>query len=108
MQQVMVVLVTVGNEDEAAHIARSLVSEKLAACVNILPSIRSIYSWQGEICDDPELLLIIKTQKSLFPDLKRRIQELHSYDVAEVIALPVDLGSADYLDWVVANTEPTH
>ncbi len=101
---VIVVLVTVGNQEEGLRIAQTLVDERLAACVNMIPAIRSIYRWKGEICDDPEALLLIKSRRELFPRLEARVKELHSYDVAEIIALPVTTGSADYLGWVVENT----
>ena len=80
--------------------------EKLAACVNMVPGIRSIYTWKGEVCDDEEHLLIIKTQTNRFPPLKKRVQELHSYEVAEIIALSVTEGASEYLKWVVETTTP--
>ena len=89
--------------DRAAELARSLVGEKLAACVNILPSVRSIYRWDGELCDDEESLLVIKTASERVPALSKRLIELHPYDVPEVIALPVreGVGNAQYLQWGV-------
>ncbi len=102
---VLVLFVTVGNEDEALNIARAIVNEKLAACVNIIPAIRSIYMWQGEVCDDKELLLLIKAPRRLFSKLMSRIKELHSYEVPEVIAVSLSEGIEDYLSWVVDVTE---
>ena len=102
----IVVLVTVPNEEEAARIARALVEERLAACANIIPSVRSIYRWKGEVCDDSECLLVIKTLWDRFDDLERRVKELHSYEVPEVIALRVVKGSEEYLDWVEENSWP--
>jgi periplasmic divalent cation tolerance protein len=96
----IVVYVTAPNEDEAAAIAKALVSERLAACINIVRAIRSIYMWQGTIEDDAEVLMIIKTQASLFGRLSTRVKELHSYSVPEVIALPIVTGSEDYLAWL--------
>ncbi|SMC19172.1 divalent cation tolerance protein [Desulfacinum hydrothermale DSM 13146] len=104
MDQVFVVLVTVGSQEEGMHIARALVEERLAACVNMIPTVRSIYSWQGQVCDDPEVLLVIKTRQAVFAQLEARIKELHSYEVAEIIALPVTAGSEDYLQWVLECT----
>lgn len=98
------VLVTVGSGEEASKIARTLIEEKLIACANIVPGIRSIYRWKGEICDDPELMLIMKTQTELFPALQKRVRELHSYEVPEVVGFPITVGSSDYLDWVFENT----
>jgi periplasmic divalent cation tolerance protein len=102
--EALVVLVTAGNRDEAARIAKALVEDRLAACVNIIPSIRSIYTWQGEVCDDEELLLIIKTRKGVMDGLKVRVRELHSYEVPEVIAFSICDGSIDYLAWIEEST----
>ena len=96
----IVVYITSPNEDEAARIAKAIVDERLAGCVNIVKGIRSIYSWQGKIEDDSEVLMIVKTQKHLFERLKMRVKELHSYTVPEIIALPVVEGSEDYLNWL--------
>lgn len=96
----IVVYITSHSEDEAAKIAKAIVSERLAGCVNIIKGIRSIYNWQGKIEDDAEVLMIIKTQRHLFESLKRRVKELHSYTVPEIIALPVVEGSEDYINWL--------
>ena len=101
----VVVFVMVGNEEEAIKIARHVVENKLAACTNIVPGIRSIYRWKGEICDDKELLCMIKTKKSLFPKLRDAIKQIHSYEVAEIIALPMVEGIEDYLLWLKEETE---
>lgn len=98
--EAIVVFVTAPAEEEAAAIARALVEAKLAACVSIINNVRSIYSWQGNIEDDAELLMIVKTRKSLFAGLSAKIRELHSYDVPEIIALPVTESSNDYLEWL--------
>ncbi|MDY0040438.1 MAG: divalent-cation tolerance protein CutA [Desulforhabdus sp.] len=104
MANILVVFVTVGDGDEAFRIGRSLVEEKLVACVNMIPQIRSIYWWKGEVCDDQEVLLVMKTPSYMFDSLQSRIRELHSYELPEIIALPVDRGLPEYLDWVVENT----
>ncbi len=96
----MVVLVTASSREEAANIAKSLVNDSLAACVNILPSIRSIYKWQGKICDDSEALLIIKTRARKLKLLMDRVKEIHSYDLPEMIALPIVGGWEPYLAWL--------
>ncbi len=101
----VVVFVMVGNEEEAIKIAKHVVENKLAACTNIVPGIRSIYRWKGEICDDKELLCMIKTKKSLFPKLRDAIKQIHSYEVAEIIALPMVQGIEDYLLWLKKETE---
>lgn len=98
--EALVVYITAPAEDEAAKIAGTIVSERLAGCVNIVRNIRSIYSWKGNIEDDAEVLMIVKTQRHLFEPLKKRVKELHSYTVPEVIALPVVEGAEEYLCWL--------
>jgi periplasmic divalent cation tolerance protein len=100
MTDAVVVLVTAPSADVAAAIARAVVEERLAACGNVLPAVRSIYRWQGEVQDEAEALLILKTQRRRFPELRDRILALHPYEVPEVLALPVEAGSDAYLDWI--------
>ena len=100
----MVIFITAPKEEEAAGIARSLIESRLAACVNIVRNIRSLYAWQGNIEDDTEVLMIVKTQKKLFNALSEKVRELHSYDVPEIIALPIVEGSKDYLTWLREST----
>ncbi len=99
------VLCTVPNRELAEKIARSLVAEKLAACCNIVPGLTSIYRWQGEIQQDAELLLIIKTAARAMKALEKQIKELHSYEVPEIIALPILTGNSDYLNWIEENVQ---
>ncbi len=96
----MVVYITVPDEKEAVNIAKILIEEKLAGCINIVKDIRSIYKWQGRTEDEPELLLILKSRRRLFERLKNRVKELHSYSVPEIIAIPIIEGSEDYLQWL--------
>jgi periplasmic divalent cation tolerance protein len=96
----IVVFITASDEEEASKIARALVEERLAGCVNIIKDIRSIYSWQGKIEDEKEVFMVVKTQKTLFDSLIKRVKELHSYTVPEIIALPIIQGSEDYLKWL--------
>lgn len=100
----IVVLVTVPNEDMAATIAKALVEARLAACANLIKGIRSIYTWQGKVEDEQEVLMIIKTQMKLFDGLKAKVKEIHSYEVPEIIALPIAAGSEDYLNWLRRST----
>ncbi len=100
----IVVLITVPDMKVARRVAKPLVEEGLAACVNLVPGVRSIYRWEGKTCDEPELLLLVKTRRACFAALERRVRELHPYSVPEVIALPIVEGSAPYLDWVAAST----
>ena len=99
----IVVLVTTGSADESVKIARSVVEERLAACVNIVPGVRSIYRWEGRVADETEWLLVMKTSRAGFGALETRVRELHSYDVPEVIALDVATGSRPYLDWLLGS-----
>lgn len=104
MAQHIVVFITAGSREEADKISKGLVEEKLAFCVNSLPGIKSTYFWEGKLCEDEEYLLIVKTRDSRFEDLEKWVRENHSYDVPEVIALPIIKGSEPYLksvdDWV--------
>jgi periplasmic divalent cation tolerance protein len=95
-----VVLVTAGSREEAERLAETLVGERLAACVNLVGPIRSIYRWKGEVCRDDEQLLVIKTTRESCAALERRVRELHSYDVPEVLVLPIEGGSEAYLAWL--------
>lgn len=99
------VFVTASNEDEAVRIAHGLVERKLAACVNIVRHMRSIYVWQGSVEDAGEVLLIVKSTQALFNELSQKVTELHSYEVPEVIALPIVDGSAAYLNWLHESTK---
>jgi periplasmic divalent cation tolerance protein len=102
--EVRVVLVTAGAEPQARSIARRLVDERLAACVNIVGPIRSVYRWRDAVEDEPEFLLLIKTRASLLGRVKRRVIELHSYEVPEVLALAPSDVSAVYLGWLFEST----
>ena len=95
-----VILSTVGSEDEARKIAHHLVEHKLAACVNIVPRIESVYRWQGKVESNREYLLLIKTSSEKVPQVSDAIRELHSYDLPECIVLAVEDGSSEYLQWV--------
>lgn len=101
---VVVVFSTFPSSDKAAEIARTLVDERLAACVNLIPSMRSIYRWQGQMCDETEALTVIKTTTEQLDALTARLTELHPYDLPEVIALPVTGGHEPYLAWLTGET----
>jgi periplasmic divalent cation tolerance protein len=98
------VRVSMPDAEGATSLARVLVGEGLAACVNVIPSVRSIYRWQGRIQEDDEVLCLIKTRPALFDRVRQRIGELHPYQVPEVLSFAVDDGSAAYLDWMRAAT----
>lgn len=96
----ILVLTTCNSADTARRLADGLLERQLAACVNILPGIESVYSWKGQIEHDREILLLIKSRQSLYPALEKAIQELHDYELPEVIAVPVGAGSDAYLEWI--------
>jgi periplasmic divalent cation tolerance protein len=104
MTDAVVVLVTAPTPERAAEIARTVVSERLAACGNVVPGLRSIYRWEGKVQEDEEALLLLKTSRARFDALRARVLALHPYDVPEVIAVPVEAGSAAYLEWIAAET----
>jgi len=100
----LVVLVTCPSQKVGERIGHALVEERLAACVNVIPGLRSIYRWEGKMHRDPEVLLVIKTRRARLAALTRRVKALHSYSLPEVIALPLAGGSSRYLDWVRKST----
>ena len=99
-------LVTIDDLKKASEIAGILVENKLAACVNIVPEIQSIYRWKGEICNDTERLMIIKTRRHLFDKLKAAVKEMHPYEIPEIISLDIQQGYPGYLRWIDDSTEP--
>jgi periplasmic divalent cation tolerance protein len=100
-----IVLCTVPDEATARLIASALVAEQLAACVNIVPGITSVYRWKGAVETDAELLLIMKTSGAVYPRLQNRIRALHPYELPEVIAVTIDRGLSDYLAWITNTLE---
>jgi periplasmic divalent cation tolerance protein len=99
-----VIFVTTGSEDQAAAIARALVNERLAACVNIVGPVRSIYRWRDGVEDDREFLLVIKTRALHYVKVETRVREMHTYEVPEVLALNADRGSPPYIQWLLDST----
>lgn len=102
-----IALSTCGSPEGAARLARELVSRRLAACVNVVPGVRSFYWWDDRVQDDAETMLVIKTRVELLPRLQAALRELHSYEVPEFIVLPVVDGSPAYLGWIDANVSQT-
>jgi len=100
-----IVLTTTSSLEESKKIARALVDRRLAACVNIIPKIESVYRWEGQVEEAQEYLLVIKTTEEAFPRLRDAIQQLHSYEVPECIALAVEDGSLSYLKWIVDSVD---
>ncbi len=105
MNKYITVLMTSPNREEAREIARRLLKERNAACVSIFPKGESYFWWEGKIDREEEFLLISKTRKDLLPDLIETVKKIHSYDVPEIIALPIAGGSRDYLDWLGRETD---
>lgn len=103
----IVVMTTVGTEEQANLIAREMILRRFASCVNILPGIRSVYRWQGNICKDTEHLLLIKTLETEYEAVKALIQELHSYDLPEILALPIERGEQGFLEWIEGSVDKT-
>lgn len=105
MTNARIVLTTAGSQEEARKIAGALVERKLAACVNIVPQIESVYRWQGKVESATEWLLIVKTQAESFARVRDVIKELHSYELPECIMIPVEAGSEEYLKWIGENVQ---
>jgi periplasmic divalent cation tolerance protein len=102
----LIVLMTAPNKEEAVKIVRALLEEKLIACANVIDAVSSFFWWQGKIEQEEEVLAIMKSHEDLFEKLSKRATELHSYDVPEVLALPIVAGSSSYLDWLKDCLEP--
>lgn len=105
MTNARIVLSTAGSKDEAEKIGKELVERRLAACVNIVPQVRSIYRWEGKIEQSEELLLVIKTTADRYPAVQDAIKELHSYVLPECVCLAVEDGSKEYVGWIVEATQ---
>ena len=105
MTDKIVVLNTCGSAEEAERLARSLVDRRLAACVNVISPVRSFYRWNGAVADAAEWLLVIKTSRPLFTQLRTALESTHSYELPEILALPVTDGSANYLSWMDGELE---
>ncbi len=101
----ILVLTTADSEELARSLASALVEAGLAACVNLVPGIRSVYRWEGQLCDEGEWLLFIKTVEEKFEAVRTRIRQLHSYQIPDVIAIPITAGDPDYLRWLVEQTD---
>ena len=98
--EALLVLITCATSEQAQTIARAVVEQGLAACVNIIPQVRSLFSWENKLSEEEEVLLLVKTRRPLFRELALSVKALHSYSVPEIIALPVIAGSSSYLKWI--------
>ncbi len=105
MKDFVLILVTCSSSEEAETIGNVLVTKRMAACVNVIPEIRSVFFWEGKISREKEVLLIAKTRRELFDSVEKEVKRVHSYDLPEIIALPVVTGSEEYLEWIVRETQ---
>jgi len=101
----LVVVTTVGTEEEANQLAEELVARRHSSCVNIVPVHRSVYRWQGKVCDDREFLLVIKTLEEEYEAVEATVKELHSYELPEILAFQVSRGEAGFLDWIAQSLD---
>jgi periplasmic divalent cation tolerance protein len=101
----VMVMMTAGSREEAARLAEMIVGARLAACVQILPEMESVYHWKGEVRREPEFLLLVKTTESRFPLLEREVRALHTYETPEIVAIPIIAASAPYLEWLTGTVK---
>jgi periplasmic divalent cation tolerance protein len=106
LEEITVIMTSVGTEQQAVEISEELIARRLATCVNIVPCLRSIYRWKGKICEDTEYLLLIKTPKRLFDRVSSAIREFHSYELPEILALPVSAAEESFHRWILQMVEP--
>ena len=106
MTEMLMVFTTFANADDAARVARTLVEERLIACGNVLPGVRSLYRWEGKVADQPEVMMLMKTRKQDWTALISRLHELHPYDTPECIAVRIAAGAPKYMAWLEAALEP--
>lgn len=107
MEEKILVMMTTDSEEQAERIAKTLLEARLIACANLIGGIRSLYRWEGQVCDDREVLVFCKSRRSLFPRLSEKVKSIHGYDVPEIIALPLVEGWQPYLEWVEQETTST-
>jgi len=106
LEKITLVMTSVGTEQQAVEISEELIARRLATCINIVPCLRSIYRWKGKVCEDTEYLLLIKTPIKLFDDVSAAIREFHSYELPEILALPVTAAEENFHQWVLQMVEP--
>jgi periplasmic divalent cation tolerance protein len=106
LEKISVVMTSVGTEQQAVEISEELISRRLATCINIVPCLRSIYRWKGKVCEDTEYLLLIKTPEKLFEQISSAIRECHSYELPEILAVPVTAAETSFHQWVLQMAEP--
>jgi periplasmic divalent cation tolerance protein len=107
MEPISLVMTSVGTEQQAVEISEELIARRLATCINIVPCLRSIYRWKGKVCEDTEYLLLIKTPQRLFERVSEAIREFHSYELPEILSLPIDGAEANFHEWILRMVEPS-
>lgn len=106
LEKISLVMTSVGTEQQAVEISEELITRRLATCINIVPCLRSIYRWKGKVCEDTEYLLLIKTPEKLFEQVSSAIREYHSYELPEILAIPVTAAETNFHQWVLQMVEP--
>lgn len=106
LDKITLVMTSVGTEQQAVEISEELIARRLATCINIVPCLRSIYRWKGKVCEDTEYLLLIKTPEKLFDAVSAAIREFHSYELPEILALPISAAEENFHQWVLQMVEP--
>ena len=106
LEKISLVMTSVGTEQQAVEISEELIARRLATCINIGPCLRSIYRWKGKVCEDTEYLLLIKTPEKLFEQVSSAIREYHSYELPEILAIPVTAAETNFHQWVLQMVEP--
>ena len=106
LEKISLVMTSVGTEQQAVEISEELITRRLATCINIVPCLRSIYRWKGKVCEDTEYLLLIKTPEKLFEQVSSAIREYHSYELPEILAIPVTAAETNFHKWVLQMVEP--
>jgi len=106
LEALTIILTSVGTEQQAVEISEELIDRRLATCVNIIPCLRSIYRWKGKVCEDTEYLLLVKTPKSKFDGVSEAIRAFHSYELPEIMAVPVEQAEEAFHKWVLQMVEP--
>jgi periplasmic divalent cation tolerance protein len=106
LEKIILIMTSVGTEQQAVEISEELIARRLATCVNIVPCLRSIYRWKGKVCEDTEYLLLVKTPEKFFEDVSSAIREFHSYELPEILAMPVTAAEENFHRWVLQMVEP--
>ena len=107
LDHITLVMTSVGTEQQAVEISEELIMRRLATCINIVPCLRSIYRWKGKVCEDTEYLLFVKTPERLFEEVSSAIREFHSYELPEILAMPVSAAEENFHRWVLQMVEPS-